>query len=100
MSVEFRPMRRPCPEPDKDKRTETVPRNALLVGDARELLRRLPTASVDTVITSPPYFALRDYGQPGQLGQEVDVFAWALALPRSSATAVEQTAKQCSSLRR
>lgn len=33
-------------------------------------LRRLPDASVDCVITSPPYWGLRDYGVVGQLGQE------------------------------
>ncbi len=48
----------------------------LLVGDARQLLRELPPSSVDCVITSPPYFALRDYGQPGQLGLEANVGQW------------------------
>ncbi len=80
MPVDFRPMWRPCPEPEGDRRSQVLPRNALLMGDARDVLRQLPTASVDTVITSPPYFALRDYGQSGQLGQEANVFAWALAL--------------------
>lgn len=31
-------------------------------GDARELLRRMPEASVHCVVTSPPYWGLRDYG--------------------------------------
>jgi len=52
------------------------PRNAVLVGDALERLRELPAASVDTVITSPPYFGLRDYGVSGQLGQESHVDDW------------------------
>jgi site-specific DNA-methyltransferase (adenine-specific) len=52
------------------------PRNAVLIGDALERLRDLPAASVDTVITSPPYFGLRDYGVAGQLGQEADVDGW------------------------
>jgi site-specific DNA-methyltransferase (cytosine-N4-specific) len=34
----------------------------LLVGDVREQLRTLPEASVHCVVTSPPYFGLRDYG--------------------------------------
>ena len=34
----------------------------ILVGDCRETLRRLPDQSVHCVVTSPPYFALRDYG--------------------------------------
>lgn len=38
--------------------------------DVRETLRTLPEASVHTVCTSPPYFGLRDYGHPGQIGLE------------------------------
>jgi DNA modification methylase len=34
----------------------------VLVGDCRERLRDLPDGSVHTVVTSPPYFGLRDYG--------------------------------------
>jgi DNA modification methylase len=34
----------------------------ILVGDCREMLATLPERSVQTVITSPPYFGLRDYG--------------------------------------
>ena len=52
------------------------PRNHLLVGDALKQLRRLPDASVDQVLTSPPYFRLRDYGVAGQLGLEPHVDAW------------------------
>jgi DNA modification methylase len=44
----------------------------ILVGDCRERLRDLPDGSVHTVITSPPYFGLRDYGtgewEGGDLG--------------------------------
>ncbi|WP_410669460.1 DNA-methyltransferase [Amycolatopsis sp. cmx-4-68] len=53
------------------------PRNQILVGDVRERLAELPDASVDCVITSPPYFAMRDYGHNGQIGAEADVEAWA-----------------------
>lgn len=52
------------------------PRNAVLVGDALERLRELPDESIDCVITSPPYFGLRDYGVNGQLGQEASVDEW------------------------
>jgi site-specific DNA-methyltransferase (adenine-specific) len=54
----------------------TVPRNTILCGDAVAVLRRLPAASVDCVITSPPYFRLRDYDVAGQLGQEADIERW------------------------
>jgi DNA modification methylase len=36
----------------------------LLQGDCTEVLPRLPEASVQAIITSPPYFGLRDYGIP------------------------------------
>ena len=52
------------------------PRNEVLVGDAAMLLRTLPDAFVDCVITSPPYFQLRDYGVRGQIGLEPTVDAW------------------------
>lgn len=47
-----------------------LPRNKILVGDAEEQLRELPGESVDMVMTSPPYWGLRDYGVNGQLGLE------------------------------
>lgn len=37
---------------------------------ASELLAMLPDNSVDCVVTSPPYFGLRDYGVAGQIGLE------------------------------
>ena len=42
----------------------------LLVGDVVLQLKRLPAESIDMCITSPPYWALRDYGVEGQLGLE------------------------------
>ena len=39
-------------------------------GDSLEVLRTLPDQSVDCCVTSPPYFGLRDYGEPGQIGAE------------------------------
>lgn len=39
-------------------------------GDALTVLREMPEASVDCVVTSPPYFGLRDYGVEGQQGAE------------------------------
>ena len=40
------------------------------LGDALEQLRTMHPDSVDTCITSPPYFGLRDYGVDGQIGLE------------------------------
>lgn len=42
----------------------------ILCGDVREMLATLPDESVNCVVTSPPYWGLRDYGTPGQLGLE------------------------------
>ena len=39
-------------------------------GDALAVLADLPAGSVDCIVTSPPYFGLRDYGVDGQLGAE------------------------------
>lgn len=41
------------------------------VGDCREVLRTLPDQSVHCIVTSPPYFGLRDYGVDGQIGLEL-----------------------------
>ncbi len=42
----------------------------VFVGDNRETLKKLPDQSVQTVVTSPPYFGLRDYGMDDQIGLE------------------------------
>lgn len=40
------------------------------VGDCIEVMRSMPANSVDCVVTSPPYWGLRDYGVEGQIGLE------------------------------
>jgi DNA modification methylase len=42
----------------------------IILGDCRERLRDLADESVHCVVTSPPYFGLRDYGVDGQIGLE------------------------------
>ena len=49
-------------------------------GDARAVLADLPAESVHCVVTSPPYWGLRDYGVPGQLGLEATPEAYVAAL--------------------
>lgn len=39
-------------------------------GDALTVLKTLPDSSVNCCVTSPPYYALRDYGVDGQSGRE------------------------------
>ena len=40
------------------------------IGDCRQVLAAMPSDSVHCVVTSPPYFGLRDYGVDGQIGLE------------------------------
>src|ERR1700722_13350576 len=51
-------------------------RNAVLVGGAAQKLRTLPPKSIDCVITSPPYYMLRNYGVKDQIGLEPNVELW------------------------
>ena len=44
--------------------------NKIYTGNCLEELKKLPNESVDMCMTSPPYWALRDYGVEGQLGLE------------------------------
>lgn len=39
-------------------------------GDALDVAKALPAGGADCIVTSPPYFGLRDYGEPGQYGLE------------------------------
>ncbi len=47
-----------------------LPMGEILIGDVRERLAELPDESVHCVVTSPPYFGLRDYEVDGQVGLE------------------------------
>ena len=42
----------------------------ILQGDVREQLQNIEEKSIQTCVTSPPYWGLRDYGAEGQLGLE------------------------------
>jgi len=44
--------------------------NKIYCGDCLKVLNQLEDESIDMVMTSPPYWALRDYGVDGQLGLE------------------------------
>lgn len=48
----------------------TIELDTIYTGDALEVLRGLPDGSVNCCVTSPPYYALRDYGMDGQIGRE------------------------------
>ncbi len=55
-------------------------RYLLLQGDVLMRLRELPDESVQCVVTSPPYWGLRDYGVPGQIGIEATPEQYVLKL--------------------
>jgi site-specific DNA-methyltransferase (adenine-specific) len=57
-------------------------RNHILIGDVRQKLNEIDGSSIDTIITSPPYFRLRNYQIDQQIGLEshVDAFVDELRL--------------------
>lgn len=81
----------------------------ILVGDVREQLRTLPDESVQCIVTSPPYWGLRDYGVDGQIGLEatpqefvavmVDVFREVRRVLRADGTCWVNTASASNSIR-
>lgn len=48
----------------------------ILNGDALAMLKTMPSESVQCVVTSPPYWGLRDYGVAGQIGLERTLAEW------------------------
>ena len=48
----------------------------ILAGDCRAVLPVLPTEGFDCVVTSPPYWGLRDYGVDGQIGLQPTLDAY------------------------
>lgn len=52
---------------DGDRKTITAPNTKVIVGNNIEVLRGMDSESVDLVVTSPPYWALRDYKSPPQI---------------------------------
>lgn len=50
--------------------------SAIILGDIRKVLRSVPAGVFQTCVTSPPYWSLRDYGLPGQIGLEDSVYEY------------------------
>ncbi|MGO2943869.1 MAG: DNA-methyltransferase [Brevibacterium aurantiacum] len=50
--------------------------SGLVLGDSLAVLSNMPEKSVQTVVTSPPYWSLRDYGIDGQVGLNETVYAY------------------------
>ena len=59
-------------EPSGSQRKELIPIELDIIhtGDCLEILKTLPDDSVHCCVTSPPYYALRDYGMEAQIGRE------------------------------
>ncbi|WP_312128698.1 DNA-methyltransferase [Lysinibacillus capsici] len=54
--------------------------NKIYQGHCLDVLKTLPSESVNTVVTSPPYWGLRDYGVDGQIGLESSIEEYVSAL--------------------
>lgn len=65
----------PEEEPSLDDvlKAHQINRAEIIVGDARKVLADFPDQHFQTVVTSPPYWGLRDYGIEGQIGAEMKV---------------------------
>ena len=70
------------PAAELDGSEGMIVRSAVVTGDAYEVLRGLPNEFVDTVVTSPPYWSLRNYSIPGQIGLEEDPDEYVASLIR------------------
>ncbi len=55
---------------------EAISGSVLLCGDACEALKLLPDESIQTVLTSPPYWSLRDYEIEDQIGRDDSLEAY------------------------
>lgn len=47
--------------------------NKIYQGNCLAILKSFPDEIINTVVTSPPYWGLRDYGIEGQIGQEATI---------------------------
>ena len=54
----------------QNRRYTTIQLDIIHTGDCLKILKTLPDDSVHCCVTSPPYYALRDYGMEAQIGRE------------------------------
>src|SRR5664280_620648 len=66
--------------PELEALTSRAAPSALICGDSLAVLDTLPAGLSQTVVTSPPYWSLRDYGIEGQIGLETSVEEFTKAL--------------------
>ena len=58
------------PLPISAKGVIPIQLDTIYIGDCLKVLKTLPDESVHCCVTSPPYYALRDYGMEEQIGRE------------------------------
>ena len=73
---------------------ETVSRSLLLCGDANRALELLPDESVQTVLTSPPYWSLRDYDVEDQIGRDDSLTDYLASIVRNLREAKARLARR------
>lgn len=57
----------------RDLFSTSARQSAVILGDARQVLSSMPAKSIQTCVTSPPYWSLRDYNIARQIGMEASV---------------------------
>src|SRR5262245_66287837 len=65
----------------------TGPNSLIVAGDSRTVLRHVPDNCVRCCVTSPPYWSLRDYRIPGQIGLEARLSDYFAKIGRASCRA-------------
>ncbi len=79
------------------RRIETTDGIDLWCGDARDAWVDVAVAhetGVHAIVTSPPYFRLRDYGHPAQVGMEDTPDIYAAELTRESCDLIADRTRQ------
>lgn len=79
MSADALPLFEDVPAASEVNRPELIERSSsgeIIVGDARKALADFPEGHFRTIVTSPPYWGLRDYGIEGQIGAEMELDAY------------------------
>lgn len=62
---------------------QSISHSLLICGDANGALELLPEESVQTVLTSPPYWSLRDYDTPDQIGRDDSLESYMASIVRA-----------------
>jgi len=74
----------------------TIPRNRIICADARDITKHIPEKSVHCVVTSPPYWGLRSYGEEPSVwgGVSECEHEWELTEPRRNRSENDATSKK------